>query len=361
MAVNRRGDTQVSRNGTMANNFYNISDPGGSWSASGAAPAAEPAPAAEQDRTPTGQGQSAEDSYWAARRVREQAEADDQRRTDRETASAYLQGILQQYGLGSLAGNVDLLIQQWGANTDVIAMKLKDTSEYKTRFKGLLGLQQRGVTDVRNESEYLRLESEYRQAFRENGLASYLGESGTQGEYDKIADITNKFSLSVDEVRGRISDAQRVAADTPQAVKDALRDFYGVDASMLVQYTLDPSQTADRINRMANSAIAGGLARNAGLNVGAGVADQVAALSGTQDINQGQLGASIVDALGVRDSTGRLAMIEQSTLSDDEALQSSMGLDADANKKVKGLQSRERARFSGSSGFTTGSLSGRTA
>ena len=303
-------------------------------------------------------GPTAQDAYYDWLLSSQKAQLAEQQRQQRETASAFLANVLQQFGLGSLAGSIDSLIQQWGTNTDVIALKLKDTGEYKTRFKGLLGLQQRGITDVRNEAEYLQLETAYRQAFRENGLGSFLGESGTQGEYDKIADLVGKFSLSVAEVRERISDAQRVAADTPQEVRDALRDYYGIDSSMLVEYSLDPTGTAERMNRIANAELAGGLARQQGLQIGAGTAEQIAGLSGQQDIDQGVLSRSLVDALAVRDSTGRLAQIEQGVLTDDESVQASMQLDADAQKKVRGLQSRERARFSGSGGFTTGSLSG---
>lgn len=280
-----------------------------------------------------------------------------QQRQQRESASAFLRNVLAQYGLGSLAGSVDSLIQQWGSNTDVIALKLKDTGEYKTRFKGLLGLQQKGVTDVSDEAEYLRLESAYRQVFREAGLTSFLGDAGTQAEYDKIADIVAKHSLSVNEVRDRVSDAQRVAANTPKEVRDAFRDFYGVDATQLVEYSLDPAGTAERINRQANAAVAAGLARQQGLNVGQGTGELIAGNYGENDLNQGQVMGQLQDALATRDSTGRLAQIEQGSLSDDEATQASMGLSEDARKKVRGLQSRERARFGGSSAFSAGSLS----
>jgi len=48
------------------------------------------------------------------------------------------------------------------------------------------------------------LESQYRQVFREAGLVNYLGVSGSQGEYNSIADLVGKFSLSVNEVQDRV-------------------------------------------------------------------------------------------------------------------------------------------------------------
>ena len=64
-----------------------------------------------------------------------------------------------------------------------------------------------------------------------------------------------------------------------------------------------------------------------------------------------------VNAQGVRDATKRLAQIENTDLTDAEAVQSTMNLDANAVKKVETLQSRERARFGGSSSVVRGTLS----
>lgn len=296
--------------------------------------------------------QATEDPYITWLRA-QQAE---QERQQRMAASAWLQNVLATYGMGELASSVDSLVQEWGTNTDVIALKLKETDSYKTRFKGLLGLQQRGITDVRNEAEYLQLESSYRQAFRENGLAEFLGASGTQAEYDGIADLVNKFSVSVNEVRDRISDAQRAAVDTPQEVKDALQSFYGIDTSQLVQWSLDPVKTMNEINRMVNAGLAGGYAANIGLNIGAGTGESIAELSGTGDLNVGNLNLQLQDAKSINDATQRLAFIDNEDLTTDEVVGSSFGVNADAKKKVGKLQSRERARFSGSSAFGTGSL-----
>ena len=283
--------------------------------------------------------------------------AESAQRAAREAASAWLTNLLGQFGMSGMAGEVSNLVQQWGTNTEVIALKLKDTAQYKDRFKGLLALQAKGVTDVTNEAEYIRLESDYRQAFRENGIQSFLGDAGSGAEQNKIADLIGNYSLSVNEVRDRISDAQRVAANTPQEVRDAFRDFYGIDETGLVQYGLDPVGTAERFNRQANAAVAAGMARTQGLNAGRDVSEQIAGLSGSQDINAGYLTQQFTGAVAVRDATARLADIEKGSLTDDEAISASLNLDAGAETKVKGLQSRERARFGGTSGFTTGSLS----
>jgi hypothetical protein len=273
----------------------------------------------------------------------------------RATASSFLRGILEQYGMGSLAGQVESLIGEWGTNTAVIAENLRKTQEYRTRFKGLVGLQERGITDVRDEAEYLNLETQYRDVFRQAGLRDFLGQSGTQAEYDSIADLVANFSLSVNEVRNRVSDAVRVVESNPE-VRDAMQRFYGVDPQTLVAYTLDPSRTQNRINQIANAAMVGGYAAAAGLNVGVGGAERFAGIAGDEDLARGPLQQQLAQAREVRDATTRLADIEKTTLTDEDVLLAGADVDLDAQRRIRTLQSRERARFGGTSGLSTRSL-----
>ena len=288
------------------------------------------------------------------------AQLQEERRQAREGAKAYLGNILSQYGLGSLSGNIERLVGEWGTNTEVIAERLRQTDQYKTRFKGMLQLQQRGVPDIRNEAEYISLESEYRRVFRENNLTSFLGDAGTQNEYDKIADLVGKFSLSVNEVRDRVSDAQRVVAQTPEEVRSAFRQFYNIESDALVSYVLDPERASVEINRMANAAIVGGMAQQTNLNLGRGVSERIAGMrGGDQDLNADAIAPELTSIASTRNATSRLADLEKSVLSDDEVALAEMDLDAAAKQKVRGLQSRERARFSGSSAVNSGTLSRR--
>lgn len=274
--------------------------------------------------------------------------ADQKAQRDRE-ASAFLKDILSQYGMSDLAGEVDSLVQQWGNSTGVIANNLRQTGSYKNRFKGLLALQQKGITDIRNEAEYINLETQYRQTFREAGLQNYLGSAGTPTERDAIAKLVGDYTVSVNEVKNRISDAQRVVNETAPEVKDALQRYYNVSAADLVAYTLDPTRTQDQINRKANAAIFGGLAQARGLDADVNTAESIAALSGTNDLSTQNAAIQLGAARQVRDATKRLANLEATDLTDSEILQSEFSIDPEAQRKIKGLQSRERARFGGSS------------
>jgi hypothetical protein len=276
----------------------------------------------------------------------------------RESAKSFLRNLLTQYGLGSLASAVDSIVQDT-TSEEVIAERLRNTQEYKTRFKGLTQLRAKGVTDIANEGEYLRLESNYRQVFREVGMSSFLGDAGTQSEFDSIAKLVGDYSLSVNEVRDRVTDAQRIVAETPQEVRDSFQRYYNVDPATLTAYVLDPTSTANEINRRANAAIIGGLGMQRGLEFGSGAAERIGTfLGGDQNLTGTQAEPVLGEIADVQRATGRLAQLEKSTLSAEETAFAQLDLNSEAKRKVKGLQSRERARFGGTGAFGSGALGG---
>jgi hypothetical protein len=277
---------------------------------------------------------------------------------DRAPAREALMALFRQYGMEDLASSVDSFIVDNGANdTYTLAERVRSSDQYKNRFKGLLALRNKGITDVADEGQYLRLEADYRQKFRESGLQSFLGTAGTQTERDAIADLVGKYSLSVNEVGDRIADAQRVIADTPQEVRDSLQRYYNVDPNTLVSYVLDPVRNAQQVNRLANAAIVGGYGTRAGLDISLEAAGGFSDLFNNQDLNLDALQTDLSAARTIRDETKRLAEIEGKDLTDTEAFQAQLKTSAEAEQKVKKLQSSERGRFGGSSGFAKGALS----
>jgi hypothetical protein len=286
-------------------------------------------------------------------------EEDYRDRRDRLEAKGILQDALRMYGLEGLVGDLDRIIKDSGNSASVAMNQIRQTEAYRDRFKGLLGLQQRGITDVSNEAEYIQLETNYRQVFREAGIQNFLGDAGSKPERDAIARLVGDFSLSVNEVRDRVSDAQRVVADTPQEVRDSLQRFYNVDPATLTAYVLDPSRTASEINRRANAAIVGGYAQRQGLDFGAGISERIGSLfAGEGDLQGTQAEPQLTTIAEAARGTRRLAQIEQSALSDEDVALSTLDLDATAKERVEGLKSRERARFGGSGAFTSTALTG---
>jgi len=275
----------------------------------------------------------------------------------RQTASAFLRDMLAQYGLGDLAGDVDSLVTQWGTNAGVLTEKIRDTQSYKTRFAGLVNLRSKGITDVQNEAQYLQLESQYRQVFRDAGLSSYVGDAGSKAEQAAIAKLVGDYSLSVNEVKQRVEDASRIVNNTNPDVLTQFQQYYDIQPSDLVAQALNIKGSTESINLKANAALAGAAAKGYGLTATAGTAESIAnATAGTGDLNAKLLNERYAQAATVFKDTARLAEIEQGQLSTEDALLNEFSLDTNATAKVKGLQSRERARFSGSSGISSGSL-----
>jgi hypothetical protein len=279
-------------------------------------------------------------------------------RKQRETATAFLRNMLAPFGLNILASEIDTIIKDT-TSEEVMIERLRGSESYKQRFKGLVQLRAKGITDIADEGQYLAIERDYRQVFREAGISNFLGQTGSQTEYDAIAKLVGDFSLSVNEVRDRVGDAQRIVAQTPQEVRDSFQRYYNVDPATLTAYVLDPTRTASEINRKANAAMIGGLGMQRNLEFGAAAAERIGSfLGGESDLMGTQAEPILGEIADVQRATGRLAQLERSTLTAEETALAQLDLDTAAKEKVKGLQSRERARFGGTGAFSSTALGG---
>lgn len=325
-------------------------------------PATQPVVTPDDEKKPEEKKPSGEtpydDSALRSRITDLENELANRREAERRDATAFLQDILAQYGMGDLAGDIDRIVRDAGNQKSVIQNMIRQTTSYKDRFKGLLALQQKGITDIANEAEYINLESQYRQVFRDNGVQNFLGDAGSKPERDAIAKLVGDYSVSVDEVRDRVVDAQRVVADTPAEVRESLQRYYNIDPATLTAYVLDPTRTKTRINQLANAAIIGGYGTRTGLQFGAGAAERIGEfLGGGENLRGSAVEPTLTEIAATQRATERLAEIEQGTLTAEETALGQLGLDVTAQEKVKTLQSRERARFGGSSAITRGTLS----
>lgn len=270
----------------------------------------------------------------------------------KQQAIDFATDMLKLWGLESLGVDVNKLVDDYGDNTALYEVGIRQTEGYQKRFKGLNDLRKSGNTyGITSEGEYLALENQYRTVFRNAGISNMLISSdGT--DYTNIADLVSKFNTSSQEVASRIADAQRVVNNTPQEVKNALRDFYNINDTDLLSYTLDPTKTAADINAKANASLIAGLGRTTdyGVNITQQAAEQYAKVFGESgDISQEQMRKDLAASSTLQKSMGRLAGLEKETFTGTESLQATTGIDAAATEKAKRLQSAERARFSGSS------------
>jgi hypothetical protein len=266
---------------------------------------------------------------------------------DKEGAKKRLTDLLTQYGLADLIPEIDDLIRTWGGKNDTIIMSyLRGSDIYKERFKGNEARIKNGYAAL-NEAEYIGTESEIRKKMRDFGLDPdfYTNE--------RLSTLIGG-DVSANEVTDRLTKAKKIVDNADGNIKNSLVSLYGASLGDLIGYVLDPALAQEGLQRKVNAGIAYGVAKGYGLDMDLSLSEQVGDLTyGDERTARQQLGQASIMA----DSVRRLRNIESDIdLTDADVVEQQFGLDEESGRKVKKLQSRERARFTGSSGAFAGTL-----
>jgi len=324
-------------------------------------PAPQPQQQPQQQQQP---GPSAQDSYYAWLKSQAEQNAIDKTNRDLDTVKSFF----TQYGMENLWQGAEKLVRQGYQDPETIMNILsKDASyqeAYYARFPAVKEIRdlnkQRQASGLPLMAEplpstYVSLEKAYRQA-----VAGLPG-----GLYGSTKDITAWIvrDVSPTEVQGRVDRARNyINYSANDAIKQELRQIYGLTDAEMVSYVLDPERSLGFIetemSRRMASATVGGAARSAGL----GIADL------TRDaISQNeQFGSSFANTLAqfneVRqneDAYNRLGRLSGVATSADDLVTEQFGLEGagEVTSKKRKLASQERARFAGSSALTRSSLS----
>jgi hypothetical protein len=172
-----------------------------------------------------------------------------------EQADAYatLKGLLDQYGLGSLA---DWAWQQLLNNhsPDQIMLEMYNTPEFKQRFPAIEARQKAGLPPI-SPAEYIAYESAAGQIMRAAGFPP--------GFYDHPDDFTNYIAgnVSIAEVSQRASVYQQAAYSVPAETRATLRDLYGVDEGGLAAFFADPNRALPLLQQQFTASQIGGEAQ----------------------------------------------------------------------------------------------------
>jgi hypothetical protein len=252
---------------------------------------------------------------------------------------------LNQYNLGALAPLIrDLAIK--GATEATIMLQLSEEPLYKERFKANETRKQKGLS-VLTPSQYLSLEDDYRQVLRAYGL--------TQFDNDAYVSQFLANDVSVSELSNRVVTAVQRVRNADPAVSSMLKNLYGIGQNDLVAYVLDPEQQFQKIERQVAASEISVAAARQGFDIGATVAEQLAA----QGISQAEAQrgySTIADILPTAEKLSDIygGVEEQYRLP--EAEQEVFNQLASAQRKRQRLVSRETAAFSGASGLGRTSL-----
>lgn len=261
----------------------------------------------------------------------------------KEDALAYVKGILDSYGLGSLGDWAWQQIQA-GHTGDRVLQDLRQRDEYKQRFAGMEARQANGFSAI-SEGEYIAYENSVQQMMRAAGMPVEF--------YDQPSDFANMIgkNVSASEMQARINDGFLAASQAPADVKDALVSMYGLSQSDLAAFFLDPDRALPLIERQFQAAQIGGAATRTGFGaVSTAEAEGLAAL--------GVNGEQAQQGFGTLADNKELftEMVGETTgdISREDQLAAVFGDDADAKAALEQRAGARRSAGSGAQAFSIG-------
>lgn len=268
---------------------------------------------------------------------------------EQQSAFDLMADLLNQYGLGSLRGELQNIILGGIQDPAQIQLQLQDTQAWKQRFVGNEKLRQAGLP-VLSVAEYLSVERSYAQIMKNYGLP--------QGFYDDPADFGDFIggSVSPNELQTRVQMHADLANREDPAIVQQLQSM-GLTKGDILAHFIDPSRALPLLQQKYQTALIGGAARRAGVTPTTAYAQHLADIGiSEQQATQGY--AQIAEDLPGAELLG--------SIYNDEIAQSDLERetfdgDGSVTRRKKRLASQERAAFQGSAGVGQGSLSRNTA
>jgi hypothetical protein len=251
-----------------------------------------------------------------------------------------------KYGLTGLANKIKELAIS-GATEATITLQLMETPEYQQRFAANADRLKKGLAAL-TPAEYVNVEDSYRQVLRAYGLK----------QFDNDAYVRQFIAndMSPTELSNRVVTAVQRVQNADPAITAQLKQYYGIGATDMVGYVLDPEQQFQKIERQIAASEIGVAAGRQGLTAGVSVAEQLAA----QGVSQAEAQKGYATIADILPTAEKLSDIYGTTLDEyrqSEGEQEVFNQLASAQRKRQRLTQREIAAFSGASGVNKTSLS----
>lgn len=255
-----------------------------------------------------------------------------------------LRGLLSSYGfesadIESAFNSINEYLTTYDPDTIATAL-LPQTELYKRRFSGNQERIKKGMGAL-DPRAYLALESSYRQVLDAYKLPTgFYDDPKTDFAYWIANDV------SAVELETRAKTAFDWSNSVDPELKKALKQYYGVGDSEIAAYALDRERASGIIEKQYKATQIGAEALRQNIDIGRQFAETLT----DTGVNQQQAREAFGFAAQTKEAFTKLATIEGSDLTTGDVIESQLGLNAEATKKVKGLASQERARFSGEAG-----------
>jgi hypothetical protein len=256
-----------------------------------------------------------------------------------ETATTILQSTFKYYGLEDpqLVGDIKTALAErriTGASSiDDIGVQLRETEAFKRRFAANEA-RLAAKKPAYSVSQYLQLESAYRQALNASGMPKDF--------YDTPEDFQNFIAndISPDEIQYRIQQGYEAVKNADPAVVNELKTLYGLDDSTLAAYFIDPNRTKEQVVRSARAAeIAAQARQQAGISLTAPQAE----LLSTQGVTESTAQAGFAKIKQSEQLLNPLAGEE--ALTQEELIAGTFGTSGAATQRVATTRRRRQAAF----------------
>ena len=271
----------------------------------------------------------------------------------RQNAFGLIETFFAKAGLTGLEKNVRELLAQGIEDSDSILFRLRDTEQFRTRFKANTARAKQGLPEY-DPATYIGLEQSYRDTLMANNMPS--------GFYDDLDDFSKLIegNVSSAELQARLSEGYRKVVDADPEVRRQMEQLYGVSESELAAYFIDPQRvrpllTSRELARKAQAAQVAARGRElAGMQLTAMSAEDLIARGFSPEeaqeafTRQGQL-AGLYQEMG-----------GEEMLSEAEKLGATFGYDINAQQRLERRRAQRVGEFQAGGQFarTTGATSG---
>lgn len=250
--------------------------------------------------------------------------------------------LARQYGFdASFFGEIENLLFE-GISEESLTLALRQTAAYKKRFAANATRVAKGLPAL-SESEYIRMESLYRQELRAAGLPAEF--------YDDMNDFKTYIEndISYNEFVGRVGLARRASQMANPEVKRQLKDLYNVGDSDLVAYFLNPQKTSTMLQRQFNVAQTAGALSKAGF--GTNLAEELTSsvLGGRPEtvLDYGELETAAQTAATARPLSMQVLGGEGGAVAEQDLLRGVVAQDVQSQRKIQREQQRRLAEYQG--------------
>jgi hypothetical protein len=255
-----------------------------------------------------------------------------------------LRAILNYYGLGSLADVLSTRIVDDPTLVDdptVLLSSVRDTPEYKTRFKGNEARRKSGLPEL-SPRDYVSLEESYRSTLSANSLP--------KGFYDTQDDFANFIGqdISPQELNARVSQGYNAVLQAEPGTKAELQRLYGLNDGDIAAFFIDPERfnQSDAIKKAQAAQTASEARRQAGITLTTQQAEALATEGVTrQEAQQG------FAAIGAQQELFQAGMQGEQAISQQEQIAGTFGTNAEARQAIARRRRSRQAGFEAGGGF----------